>query len=317
MYAALALVLATMGIFVLIGQDDEEPEGDGSDDEIRGTFGDDLLTGTEGDDVIFGWLGDDTIDGLDGDDEIRPGEGDDTVYAGLGRDVIFGSPGEDELYGEVGNDTISGGADNDYINGGYGSDELHGGAGNDTIFGGFDARDVNGEIVPALQSQDLIRGDDGDDTIYIWGGDGVARGNDGEDDLILVTGAATLEAGAGVGDHFYVLANVTDDQMTEATIEDFDPSRDTLTLTMDYVPDGGTPPDVDVTMTETSINGVNGVLVEAVYVGPGDIPAESEGAVAFLQGLTVDALSAANIDVQVTDQADLFDPVSTMAALVV
>lgn len=316
MYTALALILATMGIFILIGEDDEEPES-GSEDEIRGTFGDDLLTGTEGDDIIRGWQGNDTIDGLGGDDEIHPGEGDDIVYAGNGRDVIFGSPGEDELYGEVGNDTIFGGADNDYINGGYGSDELHGGAGDDTIFGGFDARDENGEIVPALQSTDLIRGDDGDDTIYIWGGDGVARGNDGEDDLILVTGAATLEAGAGVGDHFYVLANVTDDQLTEATIEDFDPSRDTLTLTMDYVPDDGTPPDVDVTMTETSIDGVNGVLVEAVYAGTGDIPAESEGAVAFLQGLTLDMLTAANIDVQVTDQADLFDPESTMAALVV
>ncbi|WP_162617628.1 calcium-binding protein [Yoonia maritima] len=312
MYIALALVLATFGLVFLADEDDDD---DVTGNEIRGSEEDDDVTGTEGNDTILTWAGNDTIDAGAGDDEIRPGEGDDIVRAGDGRDWIVGSPGNDELYGQVGGDRVFGGTGDDIIDGGYGSDRLGGQDGDDTIFGGYDAREEDGELVPALNSTDHISGGDGDDTIYIWGGDGIARGDDGEDDLVLVTGAATLEAGAGAGDDFYVLANVTDEQLTEAIIEDFDPSRDTLTLTVDHVPAGGTLPDVDVTMTETQVDGVSGVMVEAVYTGPGDIPEETEGAVAFLKGVTIDLLDGANISVETTDQADLFDAEATMAQL--
>ena len=122
---------------------------------------------------------------------------------------------------------------------------------------------------------DTINGGARDDEIRP--SEGEACGGDGADDLVLVIGAATLEADAGFGDEFFVLATVTDEQLTEATITDFDPSRDTLTLTIDYVPEGGTLPDVDVTMTETQFYGVSRVRVEAVYSGSGDVPNESEG----------------------------------------
>lgn len=239
------------------------------------------------------------------------------VTGGPGNDYILGSPGNDELDGGVGNDRIFGGADNDVIDGGYGSDLLRGGDGNDTIYGGFDSRDVDGTLEPALQSTDGIRGDDGDDTIFIWGGGGTADGSADNDTLVLVTGEASLTAGAGVGDDFFVLANVTDEQLTEATITDFDPTRDTLVMTIDHVPDGGTPPDVDVTLTEVEVDGVSGVRVEAVFVGPGDVPAENEAATAFLRGGTIAQLSAANISVQLTSEADLFDPEATLAGFAV
>ena len=313
MYIAFALILTTFGLVFLTDDDDEDEV---KESEIRGTLDDDEITGTDGDDTILAWAGNDTIDGGSGNDEIRPGPGEDTVRGGNGNDWIVKSPGDDKLYGQVGRDTIYGGGGDDLIDGGYGSDTLGGNDGNDTIYGGFDARLIDGELVPALDATDDISGGPGDDTIYIWGGDGEARGGDGADDLVLVTGAATLEADAGFGDEFFVLANVTDDQLTEATITDFDPSRDTLTLTVDHVPEGGTLPNVDVTMTETEVDGVSGVRVEAVFSGAGDVPDESEGAVAFLEGMTVDMLGSANIAVVATEQADLFDPESTIAELV-
>lgn len=309
----ITILLLLLGVGALIipqlGGDDPEPESN----EIRGTFEDDKLVGTEAADLIYGFRGNDDIDGGDGNDEIRPGEGDDTVTAGQGNDYIYGSPGNDDLDGGVGNDTIFGGADDDVIDGDYGSDLLRGGDGNDTLFGGFDARLVDGELVPALQVTDAIRGDDGDDTIFIWGGGGKADGSADNDELILVTGEASLTAGGGLNDDFYVLANVTDDQLTEATITDFDPTRDTLVLTIDHVPDGGTPPDVDVTLTEVTVDGVSGVRVEAVFVGPGDVPAENESATAFLRGATIAQLSSANIEAVLTSEADLFDPETTLA----
>jgi Ca2+-binding RTX toxin-like protein len=310
MYLTLAALLAVFGVVLLTADDDD----DANEDEIRGTSGDDEVTGTEENDIIRTWAGNDTIDGGLGDDEIRPGEGDDLVFGGDGRDWIIGSPGEDELYGQVGGDRVFGGDDNDFIDGGYGSDRLGGQDGDDTIFGGFDARDEDGVIVPALQNTDTITGGEGNDTIYIWGGEGTANGEDGTDDLILVTGPASLTGGGGADD-FFVLANVTDDQLTEATIEDFNPFSDTLMLTIDHVSQSGTLPDVDVTMTDTTVDGVNGVMVEAVYDGPGDIPAEFEGAFAFLKGVSAAQLNDTNVDVISTAEADLFDAEATMASI--
>lgn len=100
-----------------------------------------------------------------------------------------------------------------------------------------------------------------------------------------------------------------------ATITDFDPTRDTLTLTLDHVPDGGTPPDVDVTLAEVVVKGVSGVLVQAVFVGPGDVPAENEAATAFLRGATIAQISTANIEAVLTEEANLFDAETTLAAV--
>lgn len=307
------LLLLGAGALIIPQLGGDEGENEPELNEIRGTFEDDEIEGTNEDDLIYAWRGNDTINGNGGDDEIRPGEGDDTVKGGPGNDYILGSPGRDDLDGGVGNDRIFGGADDDVINGNYGSDLLRGGNGNDTIFGGFDSRDEDGTLVPALQATDALRGDDGDDTLFIWGGGGTADGSADNDELILVTGQASLTAGGGENDDFYVLANVTDDQLTDATITDFDPARDTLTLTIDHVPDGGTPPDVDLTLTEVTVDGVNGVLVQAVFVGPGDVPAENEAATAFLRGATIAQLSAANIEAVLTTEADIFDPETTLA----
>jgi len=308
------LLLATSGLLLipLLGGDDD---GGGAEEGIRGTFEDDNITGTEGDDLILAWRGDDTINGLGGDDEIRPGEGADTVDGGDGDDNIKGSPGADNLTGGNGFDTIFGGADNDIIDGGADADFLTGGNGDDVIYGGFGFSGLGGDPIDTERAPEFIRGDDGDDRLFSWGDGGEVRGNADDDELILVTGEATLEAGGGQNDDFYVFANLEDAQLTDATIADFDPSRDTLTLTIDHVPDGGTPPEVDVTLTQVEVDGVNGVRVDAVFVGPGDIPAEQEAASAFLVGATLDQLSSANIEAVLTTEADFEDPESTLTAV--
>ena len=312
---AIILLLASSGL-LLIPLLAGDGDSDGEEEGIRGTFGDDEIDGTEGDDLILAWSGNDTINGLGGDDEIRPGEGADIVDGGEGDDNIKGSPGEDNLTGGNGFDTIFGGADNDVIYGDADADFLTGGDGDDVIYGGFGFSGPGGDPIDTERAPEFIRGDDGDDRLFSWGEGGEVRGNADDDELILVTGEATLEAGGGQNDDFYVFANVSDSQLTEATIADFDPSRDTLTLTIDYVPDGGTPPDVDVTMTQTQVDGVNGVRVDAVYTGAGDVPASSEAAVAFLPGATLAQLSSANIEAVLTTNADLTDPDTTLTDVI-
>ncbi|PXW68801.1 hemolysin type calcium-binding protein [Loktanella sp. PT4BL] len=303
----LLLLLAGGALLVPLFGGDDDDEGTDDQSQIDGTFENDQLEGTEGNDLIRGFLGDDTINGNGGDDEIRPGEGADIVDGGAGDDNILGSPGADTLSGGDGYDRIFGGADDDEIDGGADADFIAGGDGNDLIFGGQGTTGANPERDP-----EFIRGDDGDDTIFIWGEGGEVRGNADDDELILMTGDATMEAGGGLNDDFYVMANVSDAQLTEATITDFDPERDTLTLTIDYVADGGTPPDVDVTLTETTVDGISGVRIDAVFVGPGDIPVSSEASSAFVQGATIAQLGSANIEVVLTEEADLDDPVGLL-----
>jgi len=304
------LLLAASGallIPLLGGEGDSE-----DDDEIRGTFGpDDPLEGTEGDDLIRGFLGDDVINGNGGDDEIRPGEGDDIVDGGAGDDNILGSPGADVLFGGDGNDRISGGADDDEIDGGADADFIAGGAGNDLIFGGYGS---SGDGAPM---QEELRGDDGDDTIFIWGEDGLARGGPDNDELVLVTGEATLRADGGTDDVFYVLANESDDQETHARIPDFDPTRDTLVMTVDHISDDGDPyGPFDVRIFNGFEDGVSGVRIVVGFDEDDlDIPDSYEGSSAFLVGLTVDQLDPDNIEVVLTTEADLEQPQVTLAAV--
>ncbi|MGJ8586849.1 MAG: calcium-binding protein [Yoonia sp.] len=305
----LLLLLAGGALLVpLFGGDDDDAD---DENQIDGTFEDDELEGTEGDDLIRGFLGDDTINGNGGDDEIRPGEGDDIVDGGAGDDNILGSPGADMLSGGDGNDRISGGADDDEIDGGADADFIAGGAGNDLIFGGY------GNSGNGAPMQEELRGDDGDDTIFIWGEDGLVRGGPDNDELVLVTGEATLRADGGTDDVFYVFANEFDDQETHARIPDFDPTRDTLVMTVDHVPDDGDPyGPFDVRIFNGFEDGISGVRIVVGFDEDDlDIPDTYEGSSAFLVGLTVDQLDPDNIEVVLTTEADLEQPQETLAAV--
>lgn len=300
--------------------------GDGGDDddddrnEIRGTLEDDPdLNGTEGNDLIFGFAGDDTIDALGGDDTVRAGAGNDTVNGGDGRDFIFGFDGDDTLNGGDGADRIQGGDGIDTIDGGRNADDIDGGPGDDILLGGAPAvRGAGGELIIDTLRRDDVDGDDGNDTLFIWGGRGEAEGGAGDDDLVLVTGQGTLSDEFGGQTDFYILANAEDDTIpTRGTITEFNPAEDTLTLTVDADLGGGAAPDVEFVLeARTVMEGgtpVNGVFVLArIADGEPDVPG-SEGAGVFLRGATLTGLEDAEINVVFTDNADYFDPQATLA----
>ena len=169
---------------------------------------------------------DDTEVGPDAADKIIALAGDDTVNGGAGDDDIEGNTGDDVIFGDDGDDRISGGA---------GTDTLFGGAGNDVI--GSDRLDANADF-PRGGAEQLFGGD-GDDRLLFSSGDVVA-GDEGQDVFDLV------------------IDPESDDL---ATISDFDPTRETLTLYVDESPDSGTPQEIEIEtdiVNETSIVSLNG-----------------------------------------------------------
>ncbi|MDX8347099.1 calcium-binding protein [Cognatiyoonia sp. IB215446] len=316
----ITLLLALLGLSVLVipalGGDD-----DGDDDElneINGTSASETLNGTDGDDLILGFAGDDTINGLGGNDTIRGGAGNDAIDGGDGRDFIFGFDGNDTINGGDGADKIQGGEGNDRIDGGRNADDIDGGPGNDTLLGGAPAvRGPDGEPIIDTLRRDDVDGDDGDDTIFIWGGRGEAEGGEGDDTLVLVTGQGTLSDEFGGDTDFVILANAQDETIpTRGTITEFNPAQDTLTLTVDGDLGGGDAPEVEfVLREETRLEGstpVSGIFVLAQIVDGEPDVAGSEGAGVFLRGATLAGLEDAEINVVFTDNADYFDPISTL-----
>ncbi|PUB10904.1 calcium-binding protein [Yoonia sediminilitoris] len=295
--------------------EEEDAFGNPGDNIIIGDFQDNVIDGTDGNDAIKGLKGDDTINGGAGIDTLAGGFGNDIVRGGDDRDVITGFDGDDQLFGDAGNDTIQGGAGNDRIDGGLGFDILRGGDDDDVVLGGAAAiRGDGGDLVLDDARGDIARGLDGNDKVYIWGRGGLAVGGEGDDKLVLVTGQGTLEDEDGPTE-FFVLANAEDDTiLTRATITEFNPFEDVLTLTVDGDPGAGPAPEVEVFAEEqTRTEGdreVRGVFVKAQLVGP-DIPG-SEEAGAFLRGATLDQLNADNVRVAFTENADYFDPEQTV-----
>jgi len=70
------------------GCENDEIWGNNGNDWIEGDKGDDVLNGGNGDDLIFGGEGNDIIYGNDGNDVIYPGSGTDTVDGGEGIDTV-------------------------------------------------------------------------------------------------------------------------------------------------------------------------------------------------------------------------------------
>lgn len=320
-------ILLLLGLGLAVAVPFLSDDGDDDDDvnEIRGTLGDDdPLNGTSGNDNILAFDGDDTINAGAGRDFVNAGLGNDTVFGGDDRDEIEGRAGDDMLFGEGGSDTLLGGAGDDRLDGGLGTDIIRGGRGADVILGGPHAEIVNGEFVPDNDPGDTLRGEGGEDEIYLWGRDGLAVGGqnsddpgtgDEKDELVLVTGIGTLEDSEGTTD-FFALANIEDAQNTRAFITEFDPNEHRMILTIDIDPGQTATPDIDFTLTQTEIDGVNGVLVEAVLVNEDDFDDGSyEEASAFFRGAILpDPVPADlfDIEVVVTDAADYFDPEATV-----
>lgn len=136
----------------------------------------DLLSGTEYG-AGAGGAGRDLIRGLGGDDTIRSFSGADTVYGGAGNDLII----DLEPYSA------------DFEWGSGGGNFLYGGAGDDRIMNRFNGypdemtyffmSGGSGDDVLQLYSYATgeLKGDGGNDRLYLSGTGGVARGGSGND----------------------------------------------------------------------------------------------------------------------------------------
>lgn len=168
-------------------------------DQIHGGAGDDTIIGLFGNDRLFGDAGNDIIFG-DGADEVaydpireqqigsvtKPSfaTDDDYLDGGDGDDAINDETGANTMLGGAGNDAFSPGNQNDTVDGGTGRDVVSfpdnaltlnlnivtpqdTGSGLDTI---KNMEDVFGsawnDVITGTYGQNLILGQDGDDTIY-------------------------------------------------------------------------------------------------------------------------------------------------------
>ncbi len=278
--------------------DDVFAGGDG-DDVAGGGAGNDLVIGdgvtsanlvaslalvtadvASGNDQLFGGAGNDTIIGggwsdLDGDGQFDAGEeriavGADTIFAGVGDDLIFGSAGGDTLGGGTGNDTMIGGA------------------GNDTFFGGQGDGAATG-------LNDSVEGGEGDDVMFLSGGDDFGQGDDGSDQLFGGAGDDTLIGGAG-GDTLF--GGAGDNQLTggfgvdifsfaggagDSTITDFAVGADILRIAATAT-DFTVRADVIAAATATTQDGFSGVRIDL----GGD-------AAVFLVDITLDDLAVIDL----------------------
>ena len=148
-----------------------------------------------GDDTLLGGQGDDSLFGQDGADSLVGGTGADTLFGGDGLDLLSGGDGNDVLYGGTGGaaDQLYGDAGNDLIYAGDGDNTLvRGGDGDDTIFGeeGNDLLqgEVGNDVIYGGVGNDGLAGGDGNDTLYGGDGDDLIGGEGGDDSVVLEDG---------------------------------------------------------------------------------------------------------------------------------
>lgn len=211
-------------------------------DNVQGTAGSDVLRGFDGNDSIFGLAGDDVLDGGLGSDYLDGGAGDDTADFGgslVPVSINLNHGNASDATGDV--DTLisiehaKGSIHNDVIYAGTGANHIDGASGQDQadyrfsdghveinlatgVFeSGFAAGDtlVNIENVYGSAFDDVIVGDNGNNSIWghqgtnelsglggndsIVGGDGrdTIRGGDGNDSLSGGDGDDTIYGGSG------------------------------------------------------------------------------------------------------------------------
>ncbi|MDP5219937.1 M10 family metallopeptidase C-terminal domain-containing protein [Ruegeria sp. 2205SS24-7] len=148
---------------------------------------------------------------------LSGGNGEDFVFGGGGNDILYGSFGNDFLDGGTKNDTLYGGSGDDIFKSGFGADIFNGGTGRDKVIyqGHNDAmvidlqggRGLKGEAcgdtyisiedVVGGDKNDVIYGNDKDNSLIGWDGDDYLFGGDGADKLNGDFGNDTMHGGAG------------------------------------------------------------------------------------------------------------------------
>lgn len=197
-------------------------------DSLYGGSGNDTLNGGEGNDVLVGGLGQDWASYVGGGEIAAnlntwtvTGQGTDTLS---GIENILGSDYNDTIQGNASANKLYGGDGNDRIVVSYGFDELNGGQGMDLLEfiytgpvqvslqqGTYYMNLTNGgtatgfENISGSEYNDILRGDNGANSIYGRGGNDVMEGHGGDDALGAMGGNDTLTGGAD-NDGFYIQA---------------------------------------------------------------------------------------------------------------
>jgi Ca2+-binding RTX toxin-like protein len=178
---------------------------DNSNDVVNGQGGNDKIDGKSGNDLLRGGMGNDTLIGGEGDDSLLGGEGDDSLLGGTGNDILLGGTGDDILLGGTDNDTLLGGTGDDRLTVGssnvdtLGGDQLlYGDDGNDTLSAsGYESRF---EDTYYTSGNNTLNGGAGDDYLIVQfsKGNNLLNGGDGNDTFSEYnSGNDTVDGGQG------------------------------------------------------------------------------------------------------------------------
>ncbi|WP_293875024.1 calcium-binding protein [Sphingomonas sp. UBA978] len=314
------------------------------DDFIVGSSSGDTIDGLAGADTIFGMEGDDTIYGGAGNDALHGGVGADTIHGGDGDDVISGEEGIDTLDGGAGFDTVDYGfsldrwsidlaagtatmigVDKPQVETISGFEAAIGGIGADVLIGDGGANTLRGG-----SGNDVLRGARGDDIFLVDGDeDGVDTVDGGAGaDTILAMSDGTVIALAGVqdvetisgGGHTGVVVSATDGDdtldLSGVTLQDI---QSILMGNGNDILTGSAGADV------IDLGAGDDVLRYGATLSAGDdvdggegndrIEATADGTVIHVSRMvgieTVTAAGFANVVVEGSDAADVFDLTKT------
>ncbi|HEX6741123.1 MAG TPA: calcium-binding protein, partial [Sphingomicrobium sp.] len=202
-------------------------DGSHGDDIINGAGGNDELRGWDGNDTIDGGDGDDEISGDWGADTINGGAGDDFISDGTGSDTVHGGAGSDEIHAGIGiaaedGDPLPG---NDIYDGGSGApgeidtvsyDEAlaalivdlnqavqvrSAGAGDAAGIGTDQLIGI--EAIVGSQFGDVMIGDSGDNILHGDDGNDTFTDGAGNDAMFGDRGADTFNVSVGAGNDFF------------------------------------------------------------------------------------------------------------------
>ena len=206
-------------------------------ENVIGSSRDDLLVGTDSNNTLLGGGGNDMMTGLQGDDVLDGGGGNDRLRGQSGNDTLIGGDGDDRLEGAIGNDVLAGGAGNDVLLGGGGldwadfGDDAEGklvnlrdgyarnrsgdveqdmldsienviGTARDDVLNGDDGENTlqggaGDDLLTGFQGDDVLEGGGGNDRLRGQSGDDTLRGGDGDDTLEGSSGDDVLAGGLG------------------------------------------------------------------------------------------------------------------------
>jgi Ca2+-binding RTX toxin-like protein len=159
-------------------------------ERLIGSNLDDTLTGSARNDTLIGGAGNDALNGAAGDDRLEGGDGADTLNGGDGADILSGGAGADVLDGGAGMDTADYSASTAAVTVNLNANPASGGDAEGDVI-------RNVENVAGTAFNDVLTGDDNDNTLTGGAGADILQGRGGNDTLLGGAGDDRLEGGDG------------------------------------------------------------------------------------------------------------------------